>query len=169
MGPRVLLGVESEAAAECLDDSQPQLLAIDVLSSSERWSLPHQPDQSRGALVGGHVLPNRMVHSCDGSLLRRTGDDFFAQSHRSLIEEVFGLLGGFNLSWLTTLEKFFIGQNATALGLSFGQAVQAARGGGPVVSSTPLVGAGQAVLVLAAYGPAFIAGSMLVVRRGDIT
>ena len=88
---------------------------------------------------------------------------------RFLIEEVFGLLGGFNLSWLTTLEKFFIGQNATALGLSFGQAVQAARGGGPVVSSTPLVGAGQAVLVLAAYGLAFIAGSMLVVRRGDIT
>jgi ABC-type Fe3+/spermidine/putrescine transport system ATPase subunit len=82
---------------------------------------------------------------------------------------VFGLLGGFNLSWLTTAEEFFIGQNATALGLSFGQAVQAARGGGPVVSSTPLVGAGQAVLVLAAYGLAFIAGSMLVVRRRDIT
>jgi ABC-2 type transport system permease protein len=82
---------------------------------------------------------------------------------------VFGLLGGFNLSWLTTAEKFFIGQNATALGLSFGQAVQAARGGGPAVSSTPLVGAGQAVLVLAAYGLAFIAASLLVVRRRDIT
>jgi ABC-2 type transport system permease protein len=82
---------------------------------------------------------------------------------------VFGLLGGFNLGWLTTAEKFFIGQNATALGQSFGQAVQAARGGGPVVSSTPLVGAGQAALVLAAYGLAFIAGSMLVVRRRDIT
>jgi hypothetical protein len=73
-----------------------------------------------------------------------------------------------NLSWLTTAEKFFIGQNATALGLSFGQAVQgAARGGGPAVSSTPLVGAGQAVLVLAVYGLAFIAISMLVVRRRD--
>ena len=82
---------------------------------------------------------------------------------------VFGLLGGFNLSWLTTAEKFFIGQNATALGQSFGQAVQAARGAGPVVSSTPLVGAGQAVLVLVAYGLAFIAGSMVVVRRRDIT
>jgi ABC-2 type transport system permease protein len=82
---------------------------------------------------------------------------------------VFGLLGGFNLGWLNAAEKFFIGQNATALGLSFGQAVQAAGAGAPVVSSTPLVGAGQAGLVLAAYGLAFIAGSMLVVRRRDIT
>jgi ABC-type transport system involved in multi-copper enzyme maturation permease subunit len=83
---------------------------------------------------------------------------------------VFGLLGGFNLSWLTTAEKFFIGQNATALGESFGQAVQGAvRGGGPAVSATPLVSAGQAVLVLAAYSLVFIAGSMLVVRRRDIT
>jgi hypothetical protein len=31
------------------------------------------------------------------------------------------------------------------------------------------VGAGRAVLVLAAYGLAFIAGPMLVVRRRDIT
>jgi ABC-2 type transport system permease protein len=82
---------------------------------------------------------------------------------------VFGLLSGFNLNWLTTAEKFFIGQNATALGESFGQAIQAARGGRPAVSSTPLVGAAQAVLVLVAYGLAFIAGSMLVVRRRDIT
>src|SRR4030081_1062798 len=73
---------------------------------------------------------------------------------------VFGLLGGFNLSWLTTLEKFFIGQNATALGLSFGQAVQAARGGGPAVSSTPLAGARQPVVVHATCFLAFVAASM---------
>jgi hypothetical protein len=59
---------------------------------------------------------------------------------------------------------------ATDLGGSFGQAVQGpARGGVPPVSSTPLVGAGQAVLVLAAYSLVFIFGSMLVVRRRDIT
>ncbi|MDP9248465.1 MAG: ABC transporter permease subunit [Actinomycetota bacterium] len=82
---------------------------------------------------------------------------------------VFGLLGGFNLSWLNTVEKFFIGQNATALRESFGQAVTAARGGGTTVSSTPLVGAGQAVIVLAVYGLFFIAASMFVVRRRDVT
>jgi ABC-type transport system involved in multi-copper enzyme maturation permease subunit len=82
---------------------------------------------------------------------------------------VFGLLSGFNLNWLTTAEKFFIGQNATALGESFGQAIQAVRAGPPAVSSTPLVGAGQAVLVLVAYGLVFIAAAMVVVRRRDIT
>jgi len=82
---------------------------------------------------------------------------------------VFGLLSGFNLDWLSTAEKFFIGQNATALGESFGQAVQAARPGASSLSSTPLVGAGQAVLVLVAYGLVFIAAAMLVVRRRDIT
>jgi ABC-type transport system involved in multi-copper enzyme maturation permease subunit len=82
---------------------------------------------------------------------------------------VFGLLSGFNLNWLTTVEKFFIGQNATALGGSFGQALQAARAGAPALSSTPLVGASQAVLVLVAYGLVFIAAAMVVVRRRDIT
>ena len=82
---------------------------------------------------------------------------------------VFGLLSGFNLDWLSTAEKFFIGQNATALGESFGQAVQAVRPGARALSSTPLVGAGQAVLVLVAYGLVFIAAAMLVVRRRDIT
>jgi ABC-type transport system involved in multi-copper enzyme maturation permease subunit len=82
---------------------------------------------------------------------------------------VFGLLSGFNLDWLSTAEKFFIGQNATALGESFGQAVQAVRPGAPALSSTPLVGAGQAVLVLVTYGLVFIAAAMLVVRRRDIT
>lgn len=82
---------------------------------------------------------------------------------------VFGLLSGFNLDWLSTAEKFFIGQNATALGESFGQAVQAVRPSAPALSSTPLVGAGQAVLVLVTYGLVFIAAAMLVVRRRDIT
>jgi hypothetical protein len=72
-----------------------------------------------------------------------------------------GLLGGFNLSWLSTLEKFFIGQNATALNLAFGQAVQDAHGGGPAVSSTPRVGAGQAVLVLATYADQEVTGILL--------
>jgi hypothetical protein len=72
----------------------------------------------------------------------------------------------FNPSWLTTAEKFCIGQNSTALGLSFGEAVQAARGAGPLVSSTPLVGAGQAVLVLAAQVPHPLALNVLAKASG---
>src|SRR5260370_725651 len=82
---------------------------------------------------------------------------------------VFGLLSGFNLDWLSTAEKLFIGQNATALGESFGQAVQAVRPSAPALSSTPLVGAGQAVLVLVAYGLVFIAAATLVLRRRGLT
>ena len=75
---------------------------------------------------------------------------------------LFRLLSGFDASWLTTLEKFFLGQNATALRQSFGQVF--ARPG----AAAPLVSAGQAVLVLVLYGLVFAAAASFVVRRRDV-
>lgn len=75
---------------------------------------------------------------------------------------LFRLLGGFDASWLTTLEKFFLGQNATALLQSFGQ-IFIQSGAAP-----PLVSAGQAVLVLVVYGVIFAGVASLVVRARDV-
>lgn len=75
---------------------------------------------------------------------------------------LFRALSGFNLSWLTTLEKFFVGQNANALAGSFGSALPT-RG-----TLAPPVSAEQAVLVLAGYALAFVAVSAVAVRRRDV-
>ena len=75
---------------------------------------------------------------------------------------LFRLLSGFDASWLTTLEKFFLGQNANALLQSFGQVF--VRAG----ATAPLVSAGQAVLVLVVYGVIFAAAASLVVRARDV-
>ena len=75
---------------------------------------------------------------------------------------LFRLLGGFDASWLTSVEKFFLGQNASALLQSFGQVFARPGAGGPLVS------AGQAVMVLAIYGVIFVAAASLVVRDRDV-
>jgi ABC-type transport system involved in multi-copper enzyme maturation permease subunit len=72
------------------------------------------------------------------------------------------LLGGFNIGWVTTVEKALLGQNANSLIQSLGQ-IFVAPG-----TPAPLVSAGQAVLVLAIYGVAFAAIASLVVRTRDI-
>ncbi|TMC27722.1 MAG: hypothetical protein E6J32_10150 [Chloroflexi bacterium] len=76
---------------------------------------------------------------------------------------LFRVLNGFDASWVSTVEKFFAGQNATALLGSFGRAFPA-PGAAP-----PLVSAGEAVLVLAVYTAVFAAASALVVRARDVT
>ncbi|TME78028.1 MAG: hypothetical protein E6I47_12970 [Chloroflexi bacterium] len=76
---------------------------------------------------------------------------------------LFRLLSGFNAGWLTTVEKFFLGQNANALIQSFGHTV--ARG----AATAPLISAGQAVMVLALYAIVFAAIASLVVRTRDVT
>ncbi len=75
---------------------------------------------------------------------------------------LFRALSGFNLSWLTTVEKFFVGQNANALTGSFGSAI-ATRG-----TQAPAVSAEQAVLVLAGYALAFIVLTAAVIRTRDV-
>ena len=75
---------------------------------------------------------------------------------------LFRVLNGFQASWVTTVEKFFAGQNATALLGSFGH-VFPSPGAAP-----PLVSAGTAVLVLAIYTAVFAAASALVVRARDV-
>ena len=75
---------------------------------------------------------------------------------------LFRVLNGFDASWVHTLEKFFAGQNATALIQSFGQVF--ARPG----AAAPLVTAGEAVLVLAAYTVVFGAVSAFTVRARDV-
>jgi ABC-type transport system involved in multi-copper enzyme maturation permease subunit len=75
---------------------------------------------------------------------------------------LFRLLSGFDAAWLTTLEKFFLGQNANALLQSFGPVFTRAG------AAAPLVSAGQAVLVLIAYGVIFAGAASLVVRARDV-
>jgi ABC-type transport system involved in multi-copper enzyme maturation permease subunit len=72
------------------------------------------------------------------------------------------LLGGFNIGWVTTIEKGFLGQNANSLIQSLGQIFT------PPGSQAPLVSAGQAVLVLAIYAVVFAAIASLVVRTRDV-
>jgi ABC-type transport system involved in multi-copper enzyme maturation permease subunit len=74
---------------------------------------------------------------------------------------VFGLLGQF--SWVRNVEKVFPGANGTALVDSFGSVGRAPNAPGPVV------GPGQAVLVLLAYLVAFVLLSLLLLRRRDVT
>ncbi len=75
---------------------------------------------------------------------------------------LFRALSGFNLSWLTTVEKFFVGQNANALTGSFGTAIPT-RG-----TLAPAVSAEQAVLVLAGYALAFVVLTAAVIRARDV-
>jgi ABC-2 type transport system permease protein len=75
---------------------------------------------------------------------------------------LFRLLGGFDASWVTTIEKGFLGQNAAALIKSFGSAI--ANPG----AAAPIVTAGVAVLVLIAYSVVFAGVSSLVVKTRDV-
>jgi ABC-2 type transport system permease protein len=74
---------------------------------------------------------------------------------------LFRVLNGFDASWVSTVEKFFAGQNASALLQSFGQVF-------PSRVAAPIVSAGEAVLVLAIYTAVFAAASALVVRARDV-
>jgi ABC-2 type transport system permease protein len=76
---------------------------------------------------------------------------------------LFRLLSGFDASWVTTVEKFFLGQNAAALIRSFGQPFPSPGAAAPIVT------AGVAVLVLAVYALVFAGVSSLVVRTRDVT
>lgn len=76
---------------------------------------------------------------------------------------LFNLLRGF--SWVRTLEKGFPGANGTALVQSFGAALQ----GPNAAQAQPLVGATQAVLVLAAYVAVFLTLSAVLLRQRDVT
>jgi len=73
---------------------------------------------------------------------------------------LFRALSGFHIEWLTTVEKFFVGQNAGALAASFGS-----RGPNP---SAALVSAEQAVFVLIAYAVAFVMVATVLVRARDV-
>ena len=75
---------------------------------------------------------------------------------------LFRLLGGFDASWVTTIEKFFLGQNAGALIKSFGQPFPNPG------QAAPIVTAGVAVLVLVVYSLVFAGASSLVVRSRDV-
>jgi len=75
---------------------------------------------------------------------------------------LFRLLGGFDAAWVTTVEKFFLGQNAAALIRSFGQPFP---NPGQVA---PIVTAGVAVLVLVIYSLVFTSVTSLVVRTRDV-
>jgi len=74
---------------------------------------------------------------------------------------LFRVLNGFDASWVSSVEKFFAGQNASALLQSFGQVF-------PSRAATPIVSAGEAVLVLAIYTAVFAVASALVVRARDV-
>jgi hypothetical protein len=77
---------------------------------------------------------------------------------------VFQVLSTFNIGWLTTVEKFFVGQNANAIGTSFGRALSIRA----LPTSAQLVPADQAVAVVALYAVAFVALGVVLTRRRDV-
>lgn len=73
---------------------------------------------------------------------------------------LFRALSGLHLDWLTTVEKFMVGQNASSLAGSFSS--------GAVRGATPLVSADHAILVVATYAVAFVILSSVLVRTRDV-
>ena len=73
---------------------------------------------------------------------------------------LFRALRDFNLDWLTSLEKFMVGQNATSLSKSFP--------GGGISPATTLVSIDHAVLVIVAYAVVFLVIAGLLVRGRDV-
>jgi ABC-type transport system involved in multi-copper enzyme maturation permease subunit len=73
---------------------------------------------------------------------------------------VFRALRGLNLDWLTTVEKFMVGQNANSLANSFPSA--------SVPSIQTLVSIEHAVLVVVGYAIAFVVLSATLVRVRDV-
>jgi ABC-type transport system involved in multi-copper enzyme maturation permease subunit len=73
---------------------------------------------------------------------------------------LFRALSGLHLDWLSTVEKFMVGQNAGSLAGSFGSA-------GPR-SLAPLVSVDHAILVVVVYALAFVIVSSLLVRARDV-
>ena len=69
-------------------------------------------------------------------------------------------LHGFNLTWLDTVEKLMVGQNAASLANSF------ASGG--IRPAQTLVSIDHALLVILSYGAAFILTAALLVRNRDV-
>lgn len=69
-------------------------------------------------------------------------------------------LRGFNFSWLDTVEKLMLGQNANSLANSFPS--------GGIPTSQTLVSIDHALLVILSYGLAFILIAGLLVRNRDV-
>lgn len=77
---------------------------------------------------------------------------------------LFRALNALHIDWITTAEKFFVGQNINALAASFGLTVQRP---GPAAAS--LVSAEQALLVVVLYAVAFVFVAAALVRVRDVT
>jgi ABC-2 type transport system permease protein len=75
---------------------------------------------------------------------------------------VFGILGRFD--WARGVERVFPGANATALVQAFGSASRAAAN----AANPPLVGANQAIAVLAAYLALFVLVGAALLRQRDV-
>jgi ABC-2 type transport system permease protein len=73
---------------------------------------------------------------------------------------LFRFLGNLHLDWLTTIQKFMVGQNAGSLSSSFPSSA--------VRTITPLVSIQHAVLVIAIYGLVFVLVSSLLIRSRDV-
>jgi ABC-type transport system involved in multi-copper enzyme maturation permease subunit len=95
-----------------------------------------------------------------GVLIRQTGMAIAAGLVYIIVVEglILGLLGTNGV--IEAIKKIFPGANARALGLSFGRLTSS--------SAAPLVGAGQAVLVLFGYLLLFIGIAALLLRRRDV-
>ncbi|HEY9288040.1 MAG TPA: hypothetical protein VIT43_08465 [Candidatus Dormibacteraeota bacterium] len=73
---------------------------------------------------------------------------------------LFRALRGLNLDWVTSVEKYMVGQNANSLAGSFP---------GTAIHPQPtLVSVEHAVFVIVAYGLLFLIASALLVRRRDV-
>ncbi len=73
------------------------------------------------------------------------------------------------VSWLDGLVEYFLRANAYSLVTAIGVQPAALTDNGPGSFSGPFVGAGQAILVMAAYATSFVAVSFAILRRRDVS
>lgn len=84
-----------------------------------------------------------------------------------VIEGLLSALAG-QVSWLDPLVEYFLRANAYSLVTAIGVPTETLAGNGPGAFFGPFVGAGQAILVMSAYGICFLALSATLLRRRDV-
>jgi ABC-2 type transport system permease protein len=85
-----------------------------------------------------------------------------------VIEGLLSALAG-EVGWLNALVEYFLRANAYSLVVAIGVPTTALVDNGPGSFFGPFVGAGQAILVMAAYAIFFLALSAILIRRRDVS
>lgn len=85
-----------------------------------------------------------------------------------IIEGLLSALAG-QVAWLEAIVEYFLRANAYSLVSASGVPTAAFQDNGPGSFFGPFVGAGQAIVVMAAYAASFLAWSAVLLRRRDVS